>query len=351
MSKSAFAPMLKQRLPISSLRANTQAIFPSLLLGATVLAVSACSAPTTSSWTGYVEGEYLYISSPLGGRIEQLQVQAGQEVTQQAPLFTLDKEAELASVEEANARALAAKAQALNTEKGKRQEEIAITKAQLASAEAQAALAQNELQRQQQLVAQGFISKAKMDDAATAVKLSSARVTELKAALAVAQLPARNDERTAASANATAAEQVVKQIGWRAKQKTEIAPQAGIIADVFFRGGEVVSPGQPVLSLLPPGNVKLRFYVPEAELASIKPGQQVQIHCDGCAENINATISRIATQAEYTPPVIYSNAQRAKLMFLVEARPDPAQAKALHVGQPIDVRLVKSNTTATEKKS
>ena len=90
-----FRQLLKQERHTSTLRANIQAIFPSLLLGATVLTLSACSAPTSSSWTGYVEGEYLYISSPLGGRIEQLQVQAGQEVTQQAPLFTLDKEAEL----------------------------------------------------------------------------------------------------------------------------------------------------------------------------------------------------------------------------------------------------------------
>ena len=320
------------------------------VIAMTLALLSACQQQPNNGWTGYVEGEYLYISSPLGGRIEQLHVQAGQEVQKDSALFSLDKEAEIANIDEAKARALAAKAQALNTEKGKRKEEIAVTRAQLASAEAQAALAQNELQRQQQLVTQGFISKAKIDDATTNVKLTQARVAELKAALAVADLPARVDERAAASANAQAAEQTLRQIQWRGKQKAEVAPQAGVISDVFFRAGEVVSPGQAVLSLLPPANLKLRFYVPEAELTQIKPGQEVSVQCDGCGAPIKATISRIATQAEYTPPVIYSNAQRAKLMFLVEARPVANQNTPLHVGQPIDVKLVNAKP-ATEKKS
>ena len=322
-----------------------------LALLATTFTLSACSPTPSKSWSGYVEGEYLYISSPLGGRIESLNVQAGQDVAQNAALFSLDKEAENANVEEATARAQAAKAQALNTEKGKRQEEIAVTRAQLASAEAQAALAQHELQRQQQLLAQGFISKAKIDDATTNLKLTQARVNELKAALAVASLPARVDERAAANANALAAEQVLRQSHWRGKQKTEMAPQAGLISDVFFRAGEVVSPGQPVLSLLPPGNVKFRFYVPEAELATIHAGDSVTVQCDACAAPIIATVTRIASQAEYTPPVIYSNAQRAKLMFLIEARPDPAVAKQMHPGQPIDVKLSKAATPVAEKKS
>lgn len=322
-----------------------------LALLATTFTLSACSPTPSKSWSGYVEGEYLYISSPLGGRIESLNVQAGQDVAQHAALFSLDKEAEIANVEEATARAQAAKAQALNTEKGKRQEEIAVTRAQLASAEAQAALAQHQLQRQQQLLAQGFISKAKIDDATTNLKLTQARVNELKAALAVASLPARVDERAAANANALAAEQVLRQSHWRGKQETEMAPQAGLISDVFFRAGEVVSAGQPVLSLLPPGNVKFRFYVPEAELATIHAGDSVTVQCDACAAPIVATVTRIASQAEYTPPVIYSNAQRAKLMFLIEARPDPAVAKQMHPGQPIDVKLSKAANPVAEKKS
>ena len=184
---------------------------------------------------------------------------------------------------------------------------------------------------------------------------SQARVDELSAALRVASLPARVDERSALSAAASAADQVVRQTLWRSGQKSLAAPQAGLIAEVFFRPGEYVAAGQPVLSLLPPENIKLRFFVPESELGSIATGQAVQISCDACATPIAAHITRIASQAEYTPPVIYSNAQRAKLVFMVEARPDQATAPQLHPGQPVEVKAMQAaksaSATATEKKS
>lgn len=310
------------------------------------LGLSACKPAPTTTWSGYVEGDYVTIAAPLAGRIETMHVNAGQTVTKGAPLFALEKELESASRDEAAARALAAKAQASNTEKGKRHEEIAVLEAQLSSAKAKATLAKNDLSRQQQLLAQGFISKARIDDAATAVKLSQAQVDEISAALQVARLPARSDERAAVHANALAADQVLRQTEWRTAQKSQTAPLAGTIAELFFRQGEIVAAGQPVLSLLPPENIKLRFFVAEAQLGEIQVGQAVIVNCDGCTKSIAAHISRISTQAEYTPPVIYSNAQRAKLVFMVEARADQGTTIELHPGQPIDVKPA----TLTEKK-
>lgn len=314
-----------------------------LSLAASILLLSSCKPATTNTWSGYVEGDYLYLAAPIGGRVESLAVSAGQQVVKGAPLFALDKESEDASHDEAAARALSAKAQAVNADKGKRREEIAISEAQLANAQAQAALARSDLVRQQQLLTQGFISKARIDDANTAVKLTQARVDELNAALRVARLPARVDERSALLAAASAADQVVRQTQWRSGQKSLAAPQAGLVAEVFFRPGEYVSAGQPVLSLLPPENIKLRFFVPESELGGIATGQAVQISCDACTAPIAAHITRIASQAEYTPPVIYSNAQRAKLVFMVEARPDQSDTPALHPGQPVEVKAVRAS--------
>ena len=316
-------------------------------LGLSITALTACQPTSPQSWSGYVEAEYLYLSSPIGGRIDRLAVAAGQQVAANTVLFELDKEAEEANREEIAARLIAAKAQAQNTNKGRRQDELAITQAQLSTAQAQATLAQSDLQRQQQLVSQGFISKAKLDDALTQVKLTQARVQELSAALQVAKLPARIDERAAAEANADAALQALRQANWRSGQKSQTAPVAGQIAEVFFRAGEVVAAGQPVLSLLPPANVKLRFFVPEGEIATLKIGQSVQIACDQCGAGIKANITRISTQAEYTPPVIYSNSQRAKLVFMVEAKPD-ATSTNLHPGQPVDVKRIPADV---EKKS
>jgi len=298
----------------------------------------ACSQKSDPAWSGYVEGDYVYVASPLGGTLEKLAVQRGQAVTRGAPLFSLEAEAERAAREEAAARWNSARAQASNTEKGKRADEIAIIEAQLAQARAQAELAAAEYARQQQLLTQGFISQSRLDDAHTAVKQTRQRVAELIAALRVGRLPAREDERAAASAVAQAAQHALRQTQWREQQKQQTAPADARVADTFFRVGEQVPPGQPVVALLPPGSTRARFFVPESELGSLAIGQPVTIQCDGCGAPIAARIDFIATQAEYTPPVIYSNSQRSRLVFLVEARPDKKDGARLKPGQPVDVR-------------
>jgi HlyD family secretion protein len=113
------------------------------------------------------------------------------------------------------------------------------------------------------------------------------------------------------------------------------------VADTFFRPGEFVAAGQPVVALLPPANLKARFFVPEGELAGIALGSAVTLQCDGCGAPIAARISHIATRPEYTPPVIYSNEQRSKLVFMAEAKPAPADAARLRPGQPLTVWVVR----------
>lgn len=312
-----------------------------LCIGAMALLLAGCDRAAPAGWAGYAEGDYVYVAAPLAGTLAALPVAAGASVAQGALLFTLDAEAERLARAEAQARRNAAEAQAANTDSGRRADEIAVTEAQLARARAQAALAKNELARVQALVAQHFVSPAQLDDARTAEAQARAQVAELDAALRVARLPARTQERAAAHASAGAAAEAVKQADWRLAQKTQRAPAAAQVADTFFRPGEWVPAGQPVVSLLPLGAVKARFYVAESEAGALAPGQAVTIRCDGCGAPIAARIARIATQAEYTPPVIYSNSQRANLVFMVEARPDtPADAARLRPGQPIDVRKV-----------
>lgn len=303
-----------------------------------IAALAGCKGQQDHGWSGYAEGDYVYVAAPVAGTLKTLSVQAGQEVPAGASLFTLDPTPERAARAEAEARVRAAQEQAENTTKGRRTDELAVVRAQLAQARAQAKHAETEWQRQKALVDQGFVSPSRLDDATTARMQARDRVLELEASLRVAQLPARVDEREGALAQVEAAQQAQKQLAWREQQTVQAAPSAGLVADTFWRAGEYVPAGQPVVSLLPPSARKARFYVPEAELGQIKVGQAVQLHCDGCGEPINAHISRIATQPEYTPPVIYSNTQRAKLVFLVEARPEVADAMKLHPGQPLDVK-------------
>jgi HlyD family secretion protein len=301
--------------------------------------LAACSREPAPAWSGYAEGDYVYVAAPLAGTLASLPVQSGQQVARGDALFALEAESEQAARAEAQARLAAARFQAADTDKGKRPPELAVQQAQLAQARAQLALAQRELARKAPLAGSGAVSRSEVDAARAAADEAQAHVRELEAALRVAHLPSRNDERAAADAQVEAARQVLRQNAWREQQKKQAAPADGVVSDTFYRAGEFVPAGQPVLALLPRGNLKARFYVPEAELQGVALGQGVQLSCDSCGQPIAATVSFIATQPEYTPPVIYSNAQRSKLVFLVEARPvNLADAARLRPGQPLDVR-------------
>jgi HlyD family secretion protein len=119
------------------------------------------------------------------------------------------------------------------------------------------------------------------------------------------------------------------------------APAAGEIAETYYRPGEWVPAGSPVASLLPDARRRLRFFVPETVVASVKPGDAVEASCDGCSTPIRAKVDFVAPQAEYTPPVIYSRGSREKLVFRVDAVPTPDQAARLRPGLPVDVRIAR----------
>jgi HlyD family secretion protein len=128
----------------------------------------------------------------------------------------------------------------------------------------------------------------------------------------------------------------------RLTRRRVLSPASGSIEEVYFRPGETVAPGRPVVALLPPSNLKIRFFAPETELAAINVGETVTVTCDACADGLTAKVSFIARSAEYTPPVIYSMEERAKLVYLIEARPE--QPEKFRVGQPVSVTLAKAST-------
>jgi HlyD family secretion protein len=115
------------------------------------------------------------------------------------------------------------------------------------------------------------------------------------------------------------------------------SPIAGVIQQIYFRPGETVPASRPIMAVLPPGNIKVRFFIPERMLARIAIGDEVRVTCDGCPNNITAPVTFISRNAEFTPPVIFSLEERSKLVYLVEAR--PAQTEMLRVGQPVSVEV------------
>lgn len=303
------------------------------------LLVFGCSGNSNSVFQGYAEGEYVRVAAPFAGSLTALNVKRGDQVKAGLPLFALEQENEAAARREAEQRLRRAEAQLENLKKGKRVPELDAIRAQLAQAEASLKFSQANLKRQQELVAANFISKERLDEARTAYDRDRARVTELSAQLQVARLAARKDEISAAEAEVAASRAALAQAEWKLAQKSVKAPLDALVSDTIYVQGEWVPAGSPVVSLLPPQNIKARFFVPETVLGAIKVGDTVSLGCDGCKAPIAAKISFIAPQAEYTPPVIYSRESRAKLVFLVEARPSPGDAAALHPGQPLDVRL------------
>jgi HlyD family secretion protein len=284
---------------------------------------------------GYVEGEYVYVGAPVAGRLESLHVARGARVEAGAPLFQLDRASEQPARDDAAARLARSEATLANLRKGRRPSEIASIEAQLAQARAMLALSQTKLERRKPLG--DAVSREDVEQASAEHERDKARVAELEAELETARLGARADEIEAAEAEVAAARAQLAQAEWRLGELSQAAPQAGLVIDTLYRPGEWVAAGTPVVSLLPPGNVKVRFFVPEPQLGAIAVGDQVRVRCDACAPDLVAEISFIAPEAEYTPPVIYSREMRAKLVYLVEAK--PRQPDSLRPGQPVDVTV------------
>ena len=309
----------------------------SLVFAAVVL--SACSHHESNAYQGYVEGEFVYLGSTQSGKLTQLSVTRGETVQAGTPLFTLESTDEAAALQQAQQQFAAARAQLADIQTGKRAPEVNINRAQLAEAIANARKASLQLTRDEAQFRAGGIARAQLDDSRANADATAAQVRELTSQVDVARLPGRSQQITAQTAQVAAAQATVAQAQWKLDQKRVNAPAEGLVYDTLYRLGEWVQAGSPVVQMLPPQNVKVRFFVPEAMVGQLATGRTLTVHCDGCAADIPAKVTFISSQAEYTPPVIYSNERRAKLVFLVEAHPSVADATKLHPGQPVTVSL------------
>ena len=308
-------------------------------LPAAAALLGACAPSGPPTYQGYVEGEYVHVASAVGGRLERLLVQRGQTIEAKAPLFNLEAEQETAAKQQADEQLKAAQAQLADLRVGKRAVELDVARAQLAQASAAEEQAALQLKRDEAQFEIGGIARAQLDDSRANHAIKAARVRELAGQLEVSRLPARDEQIRAQDAQVAAARAVSSQSNWRLDQKRVFATQGGLVVDTLYREGEWVAAGSPVVRLLPPQNLKVRFFVPQAVAGALKPGRSVSLHCDGCDADVAATVSYIASEPEYTPPVIYSNETRAKLVFMVEARPASDGAQRLRPGQPAAVTL------------
>lgn len=321
---------------------STSRTHAALALSIIVGLLTSCNRPDAELFSGYAEGDFIYVGPAVAGRIETVAVQRGAHVEKGAPLFQLETDPQVFDRSAAAARAEQAAAQTRNLQKGRRIEELRAIEQQLAQARATLDLSTKDLTRKESLVRQGFMSASTLDETRTARARDTAHVAEVQAQLANARNAARPDEIAAAQAEQRAAESDLGNARWREQQTRGVSPVPATVHDVMYRAGEWAPAGTPVVALLPDGAVKVRFFVPQAALARIVPGRAVSVSCDGCPPNLAARVTFISTQAEFTPPVIYSNESRSKLVFMVEAQPEAAAAALLKPGQPVEVRLIQT---------
>jgi len=236
---------------------------------AIVVLLAACSGQSDPGYQGWVEADLIFVSPDEAGRVIQLSVREGDQVTVGEPLYALDDD---------------------------------LQKADLNQQTAALANAKQTFDRAQSLSRTGSGTQANLDSAVSALRIAEARVNTSQTRLA---------------------------------RRSAFAPVAGRIQQIYFREGEMVPQQRPVLSILPPGNMKVRFFVSETELPKLSVGQDVRVTCDNCGNDLTAKVYYIATSAEYTPPVIYSLEERNKLVYLVQARPN--RPELLRVGQPVTI--------------
>jgi HlyD family secretion protein len=262
-----------------------------------LLLLASCEKKPNDAWLGYAEGEEALIAAPQAGWLTQMSLQRGQAVKRNDQLFVLDSTREEAGRDQAAAQ-------------------LTQARATLAQERANLTFTRTQLSRQDRLAQDGVGVPQVRDQARSAWQQSQARVAQLEGQ--IAQMEA-----------------VVGSSSYALSQRTVTAQTEGVVQDIYFRQGEYVPAGVPVVSVLPPGNIFVRFFVPQSQLSRVKLGQKVRITCDGCRP-LDATISFISAREEFTPPVIFSVENREKLVFKLEARAEGGLK--LNPGQPVEVR-------------
>lgn len=267
---------------------------------ALVMLLGGCGSPEDKGWLGYVEGETALIAPPQPGWIVALSVTRGQQVNPGDVLFTLDATSQAATHDNAASQ-------------------LAAAENAIGAARAEVERAGKELARQRGLVRIGGTPRSALEQAQAVYDSATAQMSQL-------------------SAQADAARATLANADWALSERTVHARVAGRVEDIFFRQGEYANAGTPVISVLPPANVYVRFFIPETQMATVRLGEQVHVGCDGCPPNLTAMITFVAAQSEFTPPIIYSVGNREKLVFRAEAR--AATLANLRPGLPVTVAPV-----------
>lgn len=298
--------------------------------------LAGCRPSESGAYEGYVVGEYVLVASPVAGRLLRLPVVRGARVEAGSELFSLDPRPEQDELAAASFALAEAAATQQDFSKGQRPTEIATLEHEQKAALAAQTYTDIQLKRSKDLYRTKVVAAENLNLYQSADLALMEIAAALESSIQTARLGGREDQVAAAQARTDSAKAQLAQAQWTLDQKTQRAPGQALVFDTLFRPGEWVPAGQAVVSLLPPDRIRVRCFVPETVLASLKTGDPVTVARDG-APPVPGRISFISPSAEYTPPVIFSRESREKLVFLVEISFDPEKAGGLHPGQPVQV--------------
>lgn len=290
-----------------------------------------------TQFLGYVEANWVYISSPQAGWIKAAFQQEGARVKVDELLFELDKTEQLARLQQADYLLLQQQALAQNLHVGARPAKIKALQAQLSQAKARLKQAQQERVRILPLVKNGSVAQSQQDNIDSAYAVAKAQVVAAKEAIKLAQQGGRKQAQAAAHSAASAQQAAKRLAQWQLQERSIKAPINAQVVKRLHYVGEFVNRGTPLLALLPDDGLEVHFFVPQAQLPKLKLGQQVHIKADGLKQAITAKVHFIAPKAEFTPPFIFSKHVREHLVFKVKAQ--LSKNSPLTAGLPVDVSL------------
>ncbi len=303
------------------------------------LALSGCGQREEKPFTGYMEAQLLFVGAERAGRISNLSVEEGGAVKVGQPLFEIDDTESRAQADQAGAQVAQADAQLADTLAPiQRPADLAVLQQAIRQAQAAAILSQRDFERNSALAGRGFVSKARLDAARAARDRDTAALAEARGRVTQGEQVSRTGQIRAAEAALVQARAARRGAHVSLSRFRVAAPASGSVEQVYFRAGEVVGIGQPVIALLPPERLRVRFFVSETRLAEAKVGRTVSVSCDSCPAGLTARIAFVSRDAEFTPPVILSRGDRERLVYLIEAVP-LGDTGRLAAGQPIDVRF------------
>jgi HlyD family secretion protein len=296
---------------------------------------------------GYAEGRFRLISPEETGLIVDLAIKEGDHVETGALIARLDDMRETAGLAQAESAAKAAQSRFDDAAAGGREPEIQAAREVLTQAEAAARDAHNDLDRVRPLFARGVSPRSDLDQAEQAVRSADAHVAETRQQLTLIELPARENLLMALDSDARAAEAAVTVARKALNDRAVYAPSPGKIDRVLRRPGEAVGPEAPVARFLPDGDMIAVVFAPETIVSTLTPGERLNVSCDACPAVLSAVITNISSQAEFTPPIIYSDRERSRLVFRVEARFAEAAPPS---GTPLQARRAPTAVDVTGSK-